>query len=202
MIIHTSPAQLPVAVGVTGASGAIYAVRLVDRLAGMGIPLHLVVSEAGRMTLKDELGVSPRQLAKRPGVTYHAIGEIGAAVASGSYRLRGTVICPCSAKSLGEIALGVGDNLIARMGHVALKERWPLIVVPRETPYALPLIENMKRLALAGANILPASPSFYRHPQTIDALVDTVIDRALTMLGLESFLTPWPGLGVDDSSVN
>ncbi|HSG99748.1 MAG TPA: UbiX family flavin prenyltransferase [candidate division Zixibacteria bacterium] len=189
---NTNP-HLPVALGITGASGSVYGARLLQCLTAAGIPVHLVVSEAARIVIKEELGVSVRELAAPELVTLHGNGEIAAEISSGSYRLRGTVICPCSANSIGAIAQGVGDNLIARIGAVALKERWPFIVVPRETPYSAPVLENMKLLALYGAHVLPASPSFYRRPATIEELVDTIVDRILVMLGLDPLLPPWTG---------
>ena len=186
---------LPVALGITGASGAIYGARLLERFVNGGVRTHLIVSDAGRIVIKEELGISVKELASNSLVTLHSNGEIASEVASGSYRLRGTVICPCSANTLGAIAQGVGDNLIARVGAVALKERWPFVVVPRETPYSAPVLENMKLLALYGAHVLPASPSFYRRPQCIEELVDTVVDRILVMLGMDPILPEWSGPG-------
>lgn len=185
--------KLPLALGITGASGAIYGVRLLQRLLDAGRQVHLVVSDAGRIVLKEELSLSAKDLGKKEHVTLHGNGEIGACVASGSFRLAGTIICPCSANTLGALANGVGDNLISRLGAVALKERWPFVVVPRESPYSTPLIENMRALSLYGAHIVPASPSFYRHPATIEELVDSVIDRALAQLNINTFLPAWQG---------
>ncbi len=184
---------LPIALGITGASGAIYGVRLLERLLEAGYEVHLVISDAGRIVLKEETGLSAKDLGKKQSVTLHGNGEIGASVASGSFRLAGTIICPCSANTLGALAHGVGDNLISRIGAVALKERWPFVVVPRESPYSTPLIENMRALSLYGAQIIPASPSFYRRPATIEELVDSVIDRALAHLNIETILPAWQG---------
>ncbi len=195
--MNTQKKDIPkrIALALTGASGAIYGVRLLQCLSEAGAEVHLVVSEAARLVLKEEMNLSVRDLGAYADVTLHSNGEIGAAVASGSFTLSATVICPCSASSLGMIANGVGDTLIARLGAVALKERWPLIVVPRESPYSGPLLENMNKLSLYGATILPASPSFYRQPQTIEELVDSVIDRVMVKLGYEALLPSWSGLG-------
>jgi len=163
-------------------------------LSAVGAEVHLVVSDAARLVLREEMNLSARALGEYNGVTLYSNAEIGATVASGSFVLDGTVICPCSASSLGMIANGVGDTLIARLGAVALKERWPLIVVPRESPYSAPLLENMKALSLSGATILPASPSFYRQPKTIEELVDSVIDRVMVKLGFDALLPGWSGL--------
>jgi len=185
-----------IALALTGASGAIYGVRLLQCLSEAGAEVHLVISDAARLVLKEEMKLSARELGAYERVTLHSNGAIGASVASGSFALDATVICPCSASSLGMIANGVGDTLIARLGAVALKERWPLIVVPRESPYSGPLLENMKKLSLYGATILPASPSFYRQPQTIEELVDSVIDRVMVKLGFAALLPGWSGLRI------
>jgi flavin prenyltransferase len=186
--------DLPVAVALTGASGAIYGVRLLQCLSAAGAETHVVVSDAARLVLKEEMNLSVRDLASLPGVVMHGNGEVGACIASGSFLLRGAVICPCSASSLGMIAQGVGATLIARMGAVALKERWPFVLVPRESPYSTPFLENMKLLSLYGATILPASPSFYRQPKTIEELVDSVVDRIMVKLGFDAILPDWQGL--------
>ncbi|MCH9030696.1 MAG: UbiX family flavin prenyltransferase [candidate division Zixibacteria bacterium] len=183
----------PVAVCVTGASGVIYAVRLLEVLSERKIPVHLIVSDAGKIVLKEELNLSVKSLVSGRDVTLHGIGEIGASVASGSFVLGSVVICPCSSNTLGAVANGVGNNLICRVGAVALKEKWPLILIPRESPYSPPLLENMKLLSIYGAHILPASPSFYRKPSSIADLVDSVIDRVLVKMGLERLLSPWSG---------
>jgi 4-hydroxy-3-polyprenylbenzoate decarboxylase len=189
--------QQPIALGITGASGAIYGTRLLECLIAAEIPTHLVISEAGKLVLKEELGLTPKKLAEHDLVTLHSPGEIGSSIASGSHTLRATIICPCTANTAGALAQGVGDNLLARMGAVALKERWPLIIVPRESPYSTPLLENLKSLSLYGAHILPASPSFYRKPKSIRDLVDSVVDRVLVKTGLEPILPPWTGPGAD-----
>ncbi len=186
--------NLPVAVALTGASGAVYGVRLLQCLSAAGAEVHVVLSDAARLVLKEEMNLISRDLADHSGIVIHKNGEIGACLASGSFVLRGTVICPCSSSSLGMIAQGVGETLIARMGAVALKERWPFVLVPRESPYSTPLLENMKLLSLYGATILPASPSFYRQPQTIEDLVDSVVDRVMVKLGYEAILPDWQGL--------
>lgn len=189
----TPQATLPVALALTGASGSIYGVRTLKRLTDFQIPVHLIISDAGRIVLREETGLSARDLADNSLITLHGNNEIGAEVASGSFPLQAAIICPCSANTLGAIACGVGDNLIARLGAVALKERWRLIIVPRESPYSTPLLENMTKLSLYGAHIIPASPSFYRQPESVTELVDTVVDRVLSKLDLPPVLPPWLG---------
>lgn len=185
--------EAPVALGISGASGVIYGVRLLDCLLSAGRQVHLVVSDAGRIVLKEELDLCARDLRGRGAVTLHGNKEIGAAIASGSFTVHGTVICPCSANTVGALAHGVGDSLITRIGAVALKERWPLIVVPRESPYSTPLLDNMRALSSYGARIIPASPSFYRRPVSVEELVDSVVDRVLAHLGMEAILPAWGG---------
>ena len=180
---------------ITGASGAIYSLRLMSALAARGVILHVVVSRWGARVLLEEtgrpLGYWLGKLRKQGGpnggpaiITLHDSDDFSAPVASGSFRLSGTVIVPCSMGTLGALASGTCSNLIHRAGAVALKEGWPFIVVPRETPFSLISIRDMVQLKEAGAVVLPASPSFYSKPRDIESLVDTVVYRVLDHLGI------------------
>jgi 4-hydroxy-3-polyprenylbenzoate decarboxylase len=191
----------PLVLAITGASGAIYAVRLLETLARAGREIHLTISPAGRDVLLQELradidlanfniGSLVELKQQQPGqVRYHHFQDLRAPIASGSWLTGGMVICPCSGGTLGTIACGASTNLIHRAAEVHLKERRKLIVVPRETPLSLIQIENMKRLAEAGAVILPASPGWYHGVQATQDLVDFVVARILDQLGVEHSLT-------------
>lgn len=185
----------PVTLAITGASGAPYAVRLLEVLNGAGVPVRLIVSETGWRLLREEEGIEGEPgLRARTGdwsrVTLFDDADRGATPASGSAPSRGMVVCPCSMGTLASIAQGTSRSLIERAADVALKERKPLILVPRETPYSILHLENMLRLSRAGAVVLPASPGFYHHPQTIADLVDFVVGRITAHLGLDLQLGP------------
>jgi len=180
---------------ITGASGGVYAVRLMSALAARGVILHVVASEWGARVLLEEtgrplgywLGKLQRQGGPEGGPTVirlHENSDFSASIASGSFRISGTIIVPCSMGTLGAISSGTCTNLIHRAGAVALKEGWPLILVPRETPLSLVSLRAMAQLKEAGAVILPASPSFYGKPKDIESLVDTVVYRILDHLGI------------------
>ncbi len=180
---------------ITGASGAIYSLRLMSALAARGVILHVVASQWGARVLLEEtgrpLGYWLGKLRTQGGpdggpslITLHDNSDFSAPIASGSFRLCGTVIAPCSMGTLGAVSSGTCSNLIHRAGAVALKEGWPLIVVPRETPLSLVSIRAMAQLKEAGAVVLPASPSFYSKPKDIESLVDTVVYRILDHLGI------------------
>jgi len=186
-----------VILGITGASGGPYARRLAQCLTERDLHLHVVVSPFGRELLAQEAGIqklTPDALAPQhpERITIHKHNDVGAPIASGSFLTHGMIICPCSSHTLAAVATGLGDNLITRAAMVTLKESRRLVVVPREAPLGLIEIENMARLARAGALICPASPGFYLHPKTIDDLVDFVVGRVLDLLGLEHELdTRW-----------
>jgi 4-hydroxy-3-polyprenylbenzoate decarboxylase len=180
---------------ITGASGALYSLRLVSALASRGATLHLACSPWGARVILEETGRSlgywlgkVRASGGPSGgpaiVNYHPFDDFSSPLASGSFRLDATVVIPCSIGTLGSLASGTSGNLIHRAGAVALKEGWPLILVPRETPLSLVTIRTMETLKESGAIILPAIPSFYAKPQTIEQLVDTVVNRILDHLGL------------------
>jgi 4-hydroxy-3-polyprenylbenzoate decarboxylase len=178
-----------IVVGITGASGAIYACRVMELLAEAGVEVHLTVSSLGRRLLFEELAmkrIDPDGLTGGRGdlVTVYDNNDVGAAIASGSFLHGGMVIVPCSANTLGAIAAGVADNLLKRAAAVALKERRKLILGYREMPASHIDICNMQRLSAAGAIIAPLSPGFYLQPGTIGDLVDFVAGRILDLLGV------------------
>ncbi|MBV9773072.1 MAG: UbiX family flavin prenyltransferase [Gemmatimonadetes bacterium] len=186
----TARADAPVVFGITGASGAPYAVRLLRALNETATPTRLIVSSYGWRLMAEESGIDGvEQLRAATGdwsrVELYDSLDRGATPASGSAPSRGMVVCPCSMGSLASIAAGTSRNLVERAADVTLKERRPLILVPRETPLSLIHLENMTRLTRAGATILPAAPGFYSRPETIDELVDFVVARILDHLGVE-----------------
>ena len=171
-------------VGVTGASGVVYGVRTLEALAELGVESHLVISRSAALTLKQEAGLSPADLARRAHASY-SVGDVGAPVASGSFKTLGMVIAPCSIRTMSEIATGVTANLITRAADVALKERRPLVLMVRETPFHLGHLRTMVRLAEMGATIAPPLPAFYAAPQTVAQMVDQSVGRALDLFGLD-----------------
>ena len=194
-------------VGVTGASGAVYAVRTVAALLTEGFVVELVVSDFGRRLLRDELGPDAAverlagYLSNRYGVPppkgdliVHSNRDVGASIASGSHRTEGMAIVPCSMKTLAGVAHGLSRNLIERAADVVLKEGRRLVVVPRETPMSLPQLRNLVLCAEAGAHVLPAMPAFYQRPRTLDDLADFMAGKILAALGVEQRLFPsWSG---------
>ena len=196
-----------IAIGITGASGALYAVRTVAALLERGVQVELIVSDYGRRLLRDELGDQASVerlrdfLEARYGssvaageINLHSNRDLGATIASGSHGCSGMAIVPCSMKTLAAVAHGLSRNLIERAADVMLKERRRLVVVPRETPISLPQLRNMVLCAEAGATLLPAMPAFYQMPKTIDDLADFVAGKILSALGFEHELYPaWTG---------
>jgi flavin prenyltransferase len=187
----------PVTLGITGASGAPYAVRLLRALNETGTPTRLIVSSYGWRLLAEESGIDGEAALRAATgdwarVTFFDALDRGATPASGSAPSRGMVVCPCSMGTLASIAAGTSRSLVERAADVVLKERRPLILVPRETPLSLIHLENMTRLTRAGATILPAAPGFYNNPTRISDLVDFVVARILDHLGVEHDLgRPW-----------
>jgi 4-hydroxy-3-polyprenylbenzoate decarboxylase len=202
-----SARQRSIAVAITGASGAIYAMRTVAALLERGCHIELVVSDYGRRLLRDELGdtASLDKLTEYLVVKYgagvrngtttiYSNKDLGAKIASGSQGCEGMVVVPCSMKSLAGIANGLSRNLVERAADVMLKERRRLIIVPRETPMSLPQLKNMVLCAEAGAMIMPAMPAFYQMPQSLDDLADFMAGKILSALGFEHELYPaWKG---------
>jgi flavin prenyltransferase len=182
-----SDAEAPVTLGVTGASGAPYAVRLLRALNDSGTAVRLLVSGYGWRLLAEEAGIEGEaELRAATGdwsrVRLFDVLDRGATPASGSAPSRGMVVCPCSMGTLASIAAGVSRNLVERAADVALKERRPLILVPRETPLSLVHLRNMTAVTEAGATVLPAAPGFYHGPQSVGDLVDFVVARILDHL--------------------
>jgi 4-hydroxy-3-polyprenylbenzoate decarboxylase len=182
-------------VAVTGASGAVYGLRLLQSLGGRpGIETHLVVSDAGWLTLRHELGIGADEL--RPLVhTLHDASQIGAAPASGSFRCAAMVIAPCSMRTLAAIAHGLSDNLVTRAADVMLKERRRLVLMARETPLHLTHLRNMVSVTEMGAVVCPPMPAFYLKPQTVDDIVNASVARVLDLLDVPHDMSPrWQGL--------
>jgi 4-hydroxy-3-polyprenylbenzoate decarboxylase len=200
-------AHRSIALAVTGASGALYAVRTLADLLSRGLHVELVVSDYGRRLLRDELGddaaverLMPYLSAKYgPQVsagsfTLLSNRDLGATIASGSHGCSAMAIVPCSMKTLAGIAHGLSRNLIERAADVMLKEHRPLVIVPRETPMSLPALKNMVLCAEAGAMVLPAMPAFYQVPRTLDDLADFMAGKIVSALGFEHELYPaWTG---------
>lgn len=171
-------------VAITGSSGVVYGARLLEACKELGVETELIISKSAEALLKLELGKSARNLQKLATRSYPP-DDLTAPLASGSYRVDGMVVVPCSMKTLGAIASGISDNLITRAADVTLKQNRPLVLVPRETPLNLIHIENMARLRRAGATILPAMPAFYHKPKEIIDLVDFIVGRILEMFNIE-----------------
>jgi 4-hydroxy-3-polyprenylbenzoate decarboxylase len=182
-------------VGITGASGAIYGVRLVRALVKSGEKVHVALTPAARRVLAHEnvLEVDPERpdperLFGEEGIELHPLDAVDAPPASGSYGLRAAIVAPCSMGTAARIAAGLSSNLIERAADVALKEGRPLVLVPRETPLSRLHLDTLSRLAWAGATILPASPGFYHRPRTVEDLVDHVVLKILDQIGVPNDL--------------
>jgi len=196
-----------VALAVTGASGALYATRTLAALLANGVHVELVISDYGKRLLFDELGerASVEQLkpflvdkygsaVENGSMSLLSNKDLGATIASGSHGCRGMAIVPCSMKTLAAVAHGLSRNLIERAADVMLKERKPLVIVPRETPMSLMQLRNMVLCSEAGAVMLPAMPAFYQMPRTLDDLADFMAGKILSALGFEHDLYPkWTG---------
>jgi polyprenyl P-hydroxybenzoate/phenylacrylic acid decarboxylase-like protein len=181
-------------VAMTGATGAVYGVGLLAALRELGVEVHLVLSQWAEVTLVKETGISVRELASTASVV-HARDNLGASIASGSFRHDGMIVAPCSMKTLAAIRHGFADGLIVRAADVALKERRRLVLLARETPLSEIHLENMLVLSRMGAMISPPMPAFYSNPRTIDDLVDHTVGRVLDLFGLElPRLKRWNGL--------
>lgn len=182
-------------IAITGASGAIYGVRLLRLLKDIdGVEAHLVVSEAGELTLEHELGMGTGELALLADHSYD-VNEVGAAIASGSFKNMGMIVAPCSMKTLSAIAHGYCDNLITRAADVVLKERRRLVLMTRETPLNLVHIRNMETVTEMGGIIYPPLPAFYCHPVSIDEMVDQTVRRVLELFDIaDDQIIRWSGM--------
>lgn len=188
-----APAQRRLVVGITGASGVIYGLRLLESLKGSGIETHLVLTRAAEMTIAYETDRTPKDVRALADRVY-PVADIGAAIASGSFQTLGMVVIPCSMKTLAEIATGVTANLLTRAADVTLKERRRLVLVPRETPLHLGHIRNMASVTEMGAIVAPPMPGFYALPQSIDDIVAHSVGRVLDLFGLDPGLVKrWSG---------
>ena len=197
--------ELPLAVAITGASGVAYGQRLIEVLLAANVDVHLTISDSAKIVAKHELDLDidlndfkitqllPQYTGDRD-VTYHHYKDFMTPIASGSFKTRGMVICPCSGGTLSGIAAAASRNLIQRAADVHLKERRPLILVPRETPLSLIQINNLKIACEAGATILPASPGFYQSTKTVQDLVDFVVNRIVDHVGVDVDLVKRWGL--------
>jgi len=170
-------------VGISGASGAVYGLRALDACRELGIESHLILSRAAALTLQQEAGLSVADVNARADVA-HKVGDVGASVASGSFRTLGMIVAPCSVRTMSEIATGVTSSLMTRAADVVLKERRPLVLMVRETPLHLGHLRTMVRLAEMGAVIAPPMPAFYAKPESLEAMVDQSVGRALDLFGL------------------
>jgi len=183
-------------IAMTGATGAVYGVRMLQVLqAQEQWETHLVISSAGVVNLKHEMGMKRAELAEFADVI-HGIDDIAASISSGSFKTEGMIIAPCSMKTLSAVAHGFGDNLISRSADVVLKERRRLVVMPRETPLNLVHIRNMASVTEMGGIIFPPMPAFYSNSDSLAVLVDETVGRVLDMFGVnvDGLYTPWEGL--------
>ncbi len=181
-------------VGISGASGVTYGVRVLDALRELGVESHLIVTRAALLTLSQETDLSADDLLGRADVS-HRLNDVGAAIASGSFRTMGMIIAPCSVRTMSEIATGVTSTLLTRAADVVLKERRPLVLMVRETPLHLGHLRTMTALAEMGAIIAPPLPAFYAKPASIAEMVDQSVGRALDLFGLDwSAVRRWDGL--------
>ena len=183
----SSTARPRLIVGITGASGVIYGVRLLDALHAAGIETHLVMSRSAEITLAHETNLKVAEVRERADVV-HAHSDIAASISSGSFRTMGIIIAPCSVRSMSEIATGVTSSLLTRAADVVLKERRKLVLMVRETPLHTGHLRTMVALSEMGAIIAPPVPAFYSRPQTIDAVVDHSVGRVLDLFGIENDL--------------
>jgi 4-hydroxy-3-polyprenylbenzoate decarboxylase len=170
-------------VGISGASGVVYGLRALDACRELGVESHLVLTKSAVLTLSQETGFSVGEVNEKADIV-HRVGDIGAAIASGSYRTLGMIIAPCSVRTMSEIATGVTASLLTRAADVTLKERRPLVLMVRETPLHLGHLRTMTKLAEMGAVIAPPLPAFYAKPRSIAEMVDQSVGRALDLFGL------------------
>jgi flavin prenyltransferase len=198
--------RLPWVIGVSGASGTPYAKAVLNALLDASLPIDLVVSKAARLTILDETGIAFRDAHWKDDtsawlgrddlgdLTYWTAGDLAAGPSSGSYRTRGMAVVPASTAAVAGIAIGLSKDLLQRAADVTLKERRPLVVVPRETPLTRATLRHLLALDEAGATVLPASPAFYAGASEVDALVDFVAGKVLDVLGIEhSLFRRWTG---------
>ena len=189
-------ARQRLAIGITGATGAIYALRLLERARALEVETHLVVTPAGVLNVHHELGLDRTAIESLASHAY-APGDVGACIASGSFGTTAMIVAPCSMKSLAAIAHGLADNLLTRAADVTLKERRRLVLMVRETPFNLAHLRNMTAATEMGAIVFPPLPAFYQRPASIDELVAESVERVLALAGVEGAApAEWRGLAV------
>jgi 4-hydroxy-3-polyprenylbenzoate decarboxylase len=190
----TATPAAQVVVGITGATGAVYALRLLQRLRTAGAQTHLVASPAGVLNVHHELGLDRRALEALADHAYSP-ADIGARIASGSFATDAMVVAPCSMRTLAAIAHGLSDNLLTRAADVVLKERRRLVLMVRETPFNLAHLRNMTAVTEMGGVIFPPLPAFYHRPASLDDLIDDTVERVLALLDVAGARPrAWPGL--------
>ena len=194
----SSPPRQRLIVAITGATGAIYGVRLLEHLRKHGqVETHLMISEAGVLNLHQELDMRRKDVEALADVV-HNVRDVGACIASGSFASTGMVVAPCSMKTLAAVAHGLSDNLITRAADVVLKERRRLVLMVRETPFNLAHLRNMTAVTEMGGVIFPPLPGFYQRPASMEEMVDHTLGRVLDMFGISLQLTPeWQGMKSD-----
>jgi len=182
-------------VAITGATGSIYGVRLLETLRRLGaVETHLLISSAGWLNIQHELDLDKTAVHALADVV-HNVRDVGASIASGSFTTHGMIVAPCSMKTLASIALGLSDNLITRAADVVLKERRRLVLMVRETPFNLAHLRNMTSVTEMGGVIFPPLPAFYHRPASIDEMIDQTVERVIDMFALGSpIAAAWPGL--------
>ena len=181
---------LRIIVGITGASGIIYGVRVLERLRSAGVETHLVISKAAELTLSQELDQTLAEVKALAAVT-HSINNIGASIAGGSFRTAGMIVAPCSVRTLSEIASGVTSNLLTRSADVVLKERRRLVLLVRETPLHLGHLRSMTSVTEMGGIVMPPVPAFYARPKTLDDMVEHSVGRALDLFDIDTGIARW-----------
>jgi flavin prenyltransferase len=177
--------ELPLIVGISGASGAVYGVRLLEILRHCGIPAHLIISRSALQTLSEETDMPAEQVRALADVVYPN-SDLGAAVSSGSFKTRGMIVIPCSIRTLSDIAYGDTDSLVSRAADVTLKERRRLVLVVRETPLHAGHLRSMMAATENGAIIMPPVPAFYHRPRTIDDIINQTVGRALDLFDVDA----------------
>src|SRR6266481_1522877 len=180
-------------IGMTGSTGAIFGVRMLEALKGSDIETHLIISKWAQRTLEHETRYTVEQVKELASVV-HSQGDMGASISSGSFKTEGMVVIPCSVRTLAGIANGYGEHLVHRAADVVLKERRKLVLVVRETPLSEVHLENMLKLARMGVVMLPPMPAFYNHPKTVDDVIDHIVFRVLDQFGIATpFAKRWDG---------
>tara|TARA_B110000503_G_C7061653_1_gene376945 strand:- start:98 stop:676 length:579 start_codon:yes stop_codon:yes gene_type:complete len=181
----TSDTGLPIIIGISGASGVIYGIRALEILNSLGIETHLVMSKSAELTMTYEVDIKPRDV-REMATHFHAIGDVGASISSGSFKTRGMLILPCSVRTMSEISSGITSSLLSRAADVVLKERRRLVLGIRETPLHIGHLRQMTQAAEIGAIISPIVPAFYTRPKTLDEVIDHSVGRMLDLFDIDT----------------